>query len=150
MPIRILEEEKEGHRKVKTDFRKKRLKKFKEKITGKNLQNFDVTMIELKEEGPAKKHKSFDVSKPYESTKKKKGGRTGKQFGGPLARRPLPQSGVAPTRPLPQSGVAPTRPLPQSGVAPTRPLGFKSGGRTGFKHGGSTPIATKGFGAEIK
>ena len=39
------------------------------------------------------------------------GGRTGKQFGGPLT----------------QPGVA------QPGVMPTRPLGLKDGGRTGFK-----------------
>ena len=51
----------------------------------------------------------------------KDGGRTGKQFGGPLAR----------------PGVAPTRPLAQPGVMPARPLGFKSGGRTGFKSGTS-------------
>ena len=43
-----------------------------------------------------------------------KGGRTGKQFGGPLA-----QPGVA------QPGVA--QPLARPGVAPVRPLGFKKG-----------------------
>jgi len=42
-----------------------------------------------------------------------KGGRTGKQFGGPLA-QPLAQPGVA-------------QPLAQPGVAPVRPLGFKKG-----------------------
>ena len=42
-----------------------------------------------------------------------KGGRTGKQFGGPLA-QPLAQPGVA-------------QPLAQPGVAPARPLGFKKG-----------------------
>ena len=47
-----------------------------------------------------------------------KGGRTGKQFGGPLA-----QPGVA--QPLAQPGVA--QPLAQPGVAPARPLGFKKG-----------------------
>ena len=49
-----------------------------------------------------------------------KGGRTGKQFGGPLAR----------------PGVAPARPLAQSGVAPVRPLGFKGGARVKKAHGG--------------
>ena len=43
-----------------------------------------------------------------------KGGRTGKQFGGPLAR----------------PGVMPARPLAQPGVAPVRPLGFKGGGKS--------------------
>ena len=42
-----------------------------------------------------------------------KGGRTGKQFGGPLA-QPLAQPGVA-------------QPLARPGVAPARPLGFKKG-----------------------
>jgi len=42
-----------------------------------------------------------------------KGGRTGKQFGGPLA-QPLAQPGVA-------------QPLARPGVAPVRPLGFKKG-----------------------
>jgi len=43
-----------------------------------------------------------------------KGGRTGKQFGGPLAR----------------PGVMPARPLARPGVAPVRPLGFKGGGKS--------------------
>ena len=47
-----------------------------------------------------------------------KGGRTGKQFGGPLA-----QPGVA--QPLARPGVA--QPLARPGVAPARPLGFKKG-----------------------
>jgi len=47
-----------------------------------------------------------------------KGGRTGKQFGGPLA-----QPGVA--QPLARPGVA--QPLARPGVAPVRPLGFKKG-----------------------
>ena len=51
-----------------------------------------------------------------------KGGRTGKQFGGPLA-----QPGVA------QPGVA--QPLARPGVAPARPLGFKKG-RTAKAGGG--------------
>ena len=43
-----------------------------------------------------------------------KGGRTGKQFGGPLARPGVAQPGVA-------------QPLARPGVAPVRPLGFKKG-----------------------
>ena len=56
-----------------------------------------------------------------------KGGRTGKQFGGPLAR----------------PGVMPARPLAQPGVAPVRPLGFKGGARVKKVHGGvlSRPAA---------
>ena len=50
-----------------------------------------------------------------------KGGRAGKQFGGPL-----------------------TRPLAQPGVAPVRPLGFKGGARVKKVHGGvlSRPVAS--------
>ncbi len=52
------------------------------------------------------------------------GGRTEKQFGGPLT-QPLAQPGVAGpgvTQPLAQPGVA------QPGVMPVRPRGFKGGG----------------------
>ena len=54
-----------------------------------------------------------------------KGGRTGKQFGGPLAR----------------PGVA--QPLARPGVAPVRPLGFKGGTRVKKVHGGriARPVA---------
>ena len=52
-------------------------------------------------------------NKPWKKQGYKSGGRTGKQFGGPLA-RPLAQPGVA-------------QPLAQPGVAPARPLGFKKG-----------------------
>jgi len=57
-----------------------------------------------------------------------KGGRAGKQFGGPLTR----------------SGVMPARPLAQPGVAPVRPLGFKGGARVKKVHGGalSRPVAS--------
>ena len=48
------------------------------------------------------------------------GGRTGKQFGGPLA-QPLAQPGA--------------QPLARPGVAPARPLGFKKG-RTAKAGGG--------------
>ena len=111
MPIRILEEEKEGHRKVKTDFRKKRLKKFKEKITGKFLRAFPENLKKdfqkhkqtenvkrLMTTGGAYK-KRTPIKVVSESTPKKgtgklgpsgqsgykfynKGGRAGKQFGG--------------------------------------------------------------------
>jgi len=53
-------------------------------------------------------------NKPWKKKTFAKGGRTGKQFGGPLA-----QPGVA------QPGVA--QPLARPGVAPVRPLGFKKG-----------------------
>ena len=52
-------------------------------------------------------------NKPWKRQGYKSGGRTGKQFGGPLA-QPLAQPGVA-------------QPLAQPGVAPVRPLGFKKG-----------------------
>jgi len=52
-----------------------------------------------------------------------KGGRTGKQFGGPLAQPGVAQPGVA--QPLARPGVA--QPLARPGVAPVRPLGFKKG-----------------------
>ena len=48
-------------------------------------------------------------NKPWKRQGYKSGGRTGKQFGGPLAR----------------PGVA--QPLARPGVAPARPLGFKKG-----------------------
>ena len=51
-----------------------------------------------------------------------KGGRAGKQFGGPLA----------------GPGVAPVRPLAQPGVAPVRPLGFKGGARVKKAYGGKS------------
>ena len=57
----------------------------------------------------------------------KSGGRTGKQFGGPLARPGVAQPGVA-------------QPLAQPGVAPVRPLGFKGGKRVGKQFGGGLPI----------
>ena len=51
------------------------------------------------------------------------GGRTGKQFGGPLTQPGVVQPGVV------QPGVA--RPgVARPGVMPTRPLGLKDGGRT--------------------
>jgi hypothetical protein len=62
------------------------------------------------------------------------GGRTGKQFGGPLA-QPLARPGVA--QPLARPGVA------QPGVMPTRSLGLKDGGRTGFKRGGKKSETVK-------
>ena len=69
------------------------------------------------------------------------GGRTEKQFGGPLtqplARPGVGQPGVA--QPLAQPGVGQpgvARPgVARPGVMPTRPLGLKDGGRTGFKDG---------------
>ena len=68
-------------------------------------------------------------NKPWKRQGYKSGGRTGKQFGGPLA-----QPGVA------QPGVA--QPLAQPGVAPVRPLGFKGGTRVKKVHGGITrPLA---------
>ena len=67
-----------------------------------------------------------------------KGGRTGKQFGGPLARPGVAQPGVA------QPGVA--QPLARPGVAPVRPLGFKGGTRVKKVHGGriTRPVVLKG------
>ena len=63
-------------------------------------------------------------NKPWKRQGYKSGGRTGKQFGGPLA----------------QPGVA--QPLAQPGVAPVRPLGFKGGARVKKVHGGITrPLA---------
>ena len=56
--------------------------------------------------------------KPWKKKTFAKGGRTGKQFGGPLA----------------QPGVA--QPLAQPGAAPVRPLGYKKGERV-YKKGGS-------------
>ena len=69
-------------------------------------------------------------NKPWKRQGYKSGGRTGKQFGGPLA-----QPGVA------QPGVA--QPLAQPGVAPVRPLGFKGGKRVKGVHGGvlARPVA---------
>ena len=68
-------------------------------------------------------------NKPWKRQGYKSGGRTGKQFGGPLA-----QPGVA------QPGVA--QPLARPGVAPVRPLGFKGGARVKKVHGGITrPLA---------
>ena len=87
------------------------------------------------------------------------GGRTGKQFGGPLT-QPLARPGVAQpgvaqpgvAQPgVAQPGVAQpgvarpgvarpgvARPgVGQPGVMPTRPLGLKDGGRTGFNSGGN-------------
>ena len=57
-------------------------------------------------------------NKPWKKKTFAKGGRTGKQFGGPLA----------------QPGVA--QPLARPGVAPVRPLGYKKGERV-YKKGGS-------------
>ena len=70
-------------------------------------------------------------NKPWKRQGYKSGGRTGKQFGGPLA----------------QPGVA--QPLAQPGVAPVRPLGFKGGTRVKKVHGGITrpltrPVVLKG------
>ena len=67
------------------------------------------------------------------------GGRTEKQFGGPLT-QPLARPGVGqPGVGQPgvgQPGVA--RPgVARPGVMPTRPLGLKDGGRTGFNSGGN-------------
>jgi len=59
-------------------------------------------------------------NKPWKKQGYKSGGRTGKQFGGPLA----------------QPGVA--QPLAQPGVAPVRPLGFKGGARVKKAHGGKS------------
>ena len=64
-------------------------------------------------------------SKPWKRQGYKSGGRTGKQFGGPLAR-----PGVA--QPLARPGA---QPLARPGVAPVRPLGFKKG-RTAKAGGG--------------
>ena len=61
-------------------------------------------------------------NKPWKRQGYKSGGRTGKQFGGPLA-QPLAQPGVA-------------QPLARPGVAPVRPLGYKKGERV-YKKGGS-------------
>jgi hypothetical protein len=60
------------------------------------------------------------------------GGRTGKQFGGPLT-QPLVRPGVAQPG-VAQPGVAQPG-VGQPGVMPTRPLGLKDGGRIGFKKG---------------
>ena len=60
-----------------------------------------------------------DDNKPWKRQGYKSGGRTGKQFGGPLA-QPLARPGIAPAQP---------------GVAPARPLGFK-GGKTAKAGGG--------------
>ena len=72
-----------------------------------------------------------------------KGGRTGKQFGGPLAR-----PGVMPARPLGlktrgRTGKQFGGPLARPGVAPVRQLGFKGGARVKKVHGGvlSRPAA---------
>jgi len=63
MPLRIIEKEKEGHRKVKTDFRKKRQKEYMEK------------------HGPQQpRRKRLAVTDKYK--KLKPFTRTGKQFGG--------------------------------------------------------------------
>ena len=69
-------------------------------------------------------------NKPWKRQGYKSGGRTGKQFGGPLA-----QPGVA------QPGVA--QPLARPGIAPARPLGFKGGTRVKKVHGGgiTRPLA---------
>ena len=66
-----------------------------------------------------------DDNKPWKRQGYKSGGRTGKQFGGPLAR----------------PGVA--QPLARPGVAPVRPLGFKGGTRVKKVHGGriARPVA---------
>ena len=58
-----------------------------------------------------------DDNKPWKRQGYKSGGRTGKQFGGPLARPGVAQPGVA------QPGVG------HPGVMPTRPLGYKHGAR---------------------
>ena len=67
-------------------------------------------------------------NKPWKRQGYKSGGRTGKQFGGPLA----------------QPGVA--QPLAQPGMAPARPLGFKGGTRVKKVHGGriARPVVLKG------
>jgi len=57
-------------------------------------------------------------NKPWKKKTFAKGGRTGKQFGGPLA----------------QPGVA--QPLARPGAAPVRPLGYNKGERV-YKKGGS-------------
>ena len=62
-------------------------------------------------------------NKPWKRQGYKSGGRTGKQFGGPLARPGVAQPGVA-------------QPLARPGVAPVRPLGYKKGERV-YKKGGS-------------
>ena len=64
-------------------------------------------------------------NKPWKRQGYKSGGRTGKQFGGPLA----------------QPGVA--QPLARPGVAPVRPLGFKGGARVKKVHGGITRPVTR-------
>ena len=68
-------------------------------------------------------------NKPWKRQGYKSGGRTEKQFGGPLA-QPLAQPGVA-------------QPLAQPGIAPARPLGFKGGTRVKKVHGGgiTRPLA---------
>ena len=67
-------------------------------------------------------------NKPWKRQGYKSGGRTGKQFGGPLA----------------QPGVA--QPLAQPGMAPARPLGFKGGKNVKKVHGGriTRPLGLKG------
>ena len=62
-------------------------------------------------------------NKPWTRQGYKSGGRTGKQFDGPLA-----------------------QPLGQPGVAPVRPLGFKGGTRVKKAHGGriTRPVVLKG------
>ena len=64
-----------------------------------------------------------------------KGGRTGKQFGGPLA-RPLAQPGVAPVRPLGFKGGTRVKKVHGRTVRPlARPFGLK-GGKTAKAGGG--------------
>ena len=69
-----------------------------------------------------------------------KGGRTGKQFGGPLA-RPLAQPGVAPVRPLGFKGGARVKKVHGGALSRpvARPLGVAAPGRRfGVKHGGKS------------
>ena len=79
MPLRIIEKEKEGHRKVKTDFRKKRQAEYIKKH-GKP----DKRRIQIKPEVSDKMQKLRDnlASVSGGEWGKKSGGRAGKQFGG--------------------------------------------------------------------
>ena len=133
MAHKIVEAEKEGHRKVKTDFRKKRLKKFKEKITGKFLRAF-----------PENLKKDFQKHKQTENVKRlmTTGGAYKKRTPIKVVSESTPKKGTGKLGPSGQSGY---KFYNKGGRA-----GFQGGGRIGFKAGTKGPSAGRPLGGVEK
>jgi hypothetical protein len=171
--------EKEGHRKVKTDFRKKEGSDFKRdksapwrmkepKSDGRTGKQFGGRTNLLEELGrveaePSNRNRRAEISRVHgelnrgykhgERVKKAKGGRIGKQFGGGLPIQPTVGANLQPT--VGANLQPPVGATPMGVADPGRRFGMKhgsksKGGRTGLKHGGSAGAAKRGHGAEIK